>query len=117
MHSALLSLLRVVREGLIVLLLFSFIAYSVVVSRSSASSAAKETSPVATGQVLQSVAQKKPFVKQDQCPNCGGPAANQEIYVPLIDLPEATGSEIVFNSRSPHAITVTPTFYTLDGRP
>jgi hypothetical protein len=49
MHSALLSLLRVVREGLIVLLLFSFIAYSVVVSRSSASSAAKETTPVATG--------------------------------------------------------------------
>ncbi|MDX6446514.1 MAG: hypothetical protein QOH71_3588 [Blastocatellia bacterium] len=49
------------------------------------------------------------------CPHCA-PAGNQEIYIPLIDLPEAQGSEIVFNSRSPQAMSVTPTFYKRDGR-
>ena len=44
------------------------------------------------------------------CPHCA-PAGDQEIYIPLIDLPEAQGSEIVFNSRSPHAMNVIPTFY------
>jgi hypothetical protein len=48
------------------------------------------------------------------CPHCA-PAGNQEIYIPLIDLPEAQGSEIVFNSRSPQAMNVTPTFYKRDG--
>jgi hypothetical protein len=33
----------------------------------------------------------------------------------LIDLPEAQGSEIVFNSRSPKAMNVTPVFYRRDG--
>jgi hypothetical protein len=37
------------------------------------------------------------------------------IYLPLIDLPEAQGSELVFNSRSPKEVEVTPTFYKLDG--
>jgi hypothetical protein len=48
------------------------------------------------------------------CPSCGTPS-NQIIYLPLIDLPEAQGSEIVFNSRSPQEMDVTPTFYKLDG--
>src|SRR5262249_29684143 len=48
------------------------------------------------------------------CPNCGT-RSNQIIYLPLIDLPEAQGSEIVFNSRSPQEMDVTPTFYKLDG--
>jgi hypothetical protein len=48
------------------------------------------------------------------CPHCG-PRSNQMIYLPLIDLPEAGGSEIVFNSRSPQEMDVTPTFYKLDG--
>src|SRR5438132_638788 len=48
------------------------------------------------------------------CPHCA-PAGSQEIYIPLIDLPEAQGSEIVFNSRSPQAMNVTPTFYRRDG--
>src|SRR5947207_1849682 len=43
------------------------------------------------------------------CPHCA-PAGSQEIYIPLIDLPEAQGSEIVFNSRSPQAMSITPTF-------
>ena len=49
-----------------------------------------------------------------RCPHCA-PAGSQEIYIPLIDLPEAEGSEIVFNSRSPQAMNVTPTFYKRDG--
>ena len=48
------------------------------------------------------------------CPSCGT-RSNQIIYLPLIDLPEAQGSEIVFNSRSPQEMDVTPTFYKLDG--
>lgn len=49
-----------------------------------------------------------------KCPRCG-PAGDQEIYIPLIDLPEASGSEIVFNSRSPQPMTVTPVFYKHNG--
>ncbi len=37
------------------------------------------------------------------------------IYIPLIDLPEAQGGEIVFNSRSPEAMDVTPVFYRRNG--
>jgi IPT/TIG domain-containing protein len=48
------------------------------------------------------------------CPSCAT-RSNQIIYAPLIDLPEAHGSEIVFNSRSPQEMDVTPTFYKLDG--
>src|SRR5215470_13048223 len=48
------------------------------------------------------------------CPSCATPT-NQIIYLPLIDLPEAQGSEIVFNSRSTQEIDVTPIFYKLDG--
>ena len=48
------------------------------------------------------------------CPHCA-PAGSQEIYIPLIDLPESQGSEIVFNSRSPQAMSITPTFYKRDG--
>lgn len=35
--------------------------------------------------------------------------------MPLVDLPEAARREIVFNSRSPKAMTITPTFYTTEG--
>lgn len=49
-----------------------------------------------------------------RCPHCA-PAGDQEIYIPLIDLPEANGSEIVFNSRSPQAMNVTPIFYKQNG--
>ena len=49
--------------------------------------------------------------------NCSGCAAHleQSIYTPLTDLPEAEGSQIVFNSRAAHPIDVTPVFYTEDG--
>ncbi len=80
--------LRTGRQFLGVILLFSFIGYSVIVNRSSASSSPNETSVDSAANSLQSTRQKKPFSKEDKCPNCGGPAANQEIYVPLIDLPE-----------------------------
>lgn len=43
------------------------------------------------------------------------PPGDHEIYIPLTDLPEARGGELVFNSRSPREMEVTPTFYTLDG--
>lgn len=48
------------------------------------------------------------------CPSCSE-RTNQIIYAPLIDLPEAQGSELVFNSRSPQEVDVTPTFYKLNG--
>lgn len=37
------------------------------------------------------------------------------LYVPLADLPEAEGGEIVLTSGSPHPMDVTPTFYLADG--
>jgi len=52
--------------------------------------------------------------KNHPCPNCA-PPGDQEIYMPLIDLPESQGSEMVFNSRSPKTVTVTPTFFRRDG--
>ncbi|MBP6820731.1 MAG: Ig-like domain-containing protein [Acidobacteria bacterium] len=52
--------------------------------------------------------------QQQPCPHCAA-KSNQIIYIPLIDLPEAQGSELVFNSRSPQEMEVTPTFYKLDG--
>jgi hypothetical protein len=58
--------------------------------------------------------QQKSGNKKDKCPNCS-PPGDQVIYIPLIDLPEAKESELVFNSRSPKAMAVTPTFYKADG--
>jgi hypothetical protein len=49
-----------------------------------------------------------------RCPHCA-PSGDQEIYIPLIDIPEAAGGQIVFNSRSPHAMNVTPVFYKRGG--
>lgn len=43
------------------------------------------------------------------------PTGDHELYIPLIDLPEAKGGELVFNSRSPKSMEVTPIFYKLDG--
>ena len=51
---------------------------------------------------------------KDKCHSCA-PPGNQSIYIPLIDLPEAQGSELVFNSRSTKEMTVTPTFYKRNG--
>jgi hypothetical protein len=48
------------------------------------------------------------------CPRCAIPADN-EIYAPLAALAEAQSSELVFNSRSPQALDVTPIFYKRDG--
>jgi hypothetical protein len=49
------------------------------------------------------------------CPRCATPG-DFEIYAPLLALPEAQSTELVFNSRSPQATAVTPIFYKLDGR-
>jgi hypothetical protein len=54
--------------------------------------------------------------KSAPAPRVCAPADSQMIYIPLFELPEATGSEIVFNSRSPHTLDITPTFYTTDGQ-
>jgi hypothetical protein len=51
------------------------------------------------------------------CPTCSSPKIKRVIYAPLFNLSEATGSEIVLNSRTPDGITITPTFYTLEGQP
>jgi hypothetical protein len=50
----------------------------------------------------------------NKCTRCS-PPGDQLIYIPLIDLPEARGGEIVFNSRSPEAMNVTPVFYQRSG--
>lgn len=50
----------------------------------------------------------------DKCAHCS-PPGDQIIYIPLMELPEARESELVFNSRSPEAVDVTPTFYKADG--
>jgi hypothetical protein len=42
-------------------------------------------------------------------------ASTQTIYAPLIELAESSGTEINLNCRSPHALEVTPTFYTKKG--
>ena len=66
----------------------------------------------------QSETQTKSSVTTSSKPRiCIGCAAQSErsIYIPLTDIPEAGGRQIVFNSRSPHPIEVTPVFYTLDG--
>ena len=64
------------------------------------SSASKSTRPLKSEAVTttESPIQKQKNDKKHKCPDCG-PPGNQEIYVPLIDLPEAQGGEIVFNSR------------------
>jgi hypothetical protein len=49
-----------------------------------------------------------------RCKDCAR-LGNQSIYVPLVELPEAQGGELVFNSRSPKDIAVTPVFYKRDG--
>lgn len=51
---------------------------------------------------------------KSKCTSCS-PLGNQEIYIPLIDLPESQGGELVFNSRSPERMSVTPVFYTRNG--
>jgi hypothetical protein len=48
------------------------------------------------------------------CPHCA-PPRDRIIYLPLIDVPEAQGAELVFNSRSPKETEVMPTFYKVDG--
>jgi hypothetical protein len=58
--------------------------------------------------------QTKGQKNKNKCPNCA-PPGDQSIYVPLIDLPEAQGSELVFNSRSTKDVAVTPVFYKRDG--
>lgn len=48
------------------------------------------------------------------CPGCNE-QSDQGIYIPLTFLPESGGSEIVFNSRTPEVVPVTPLFYTQSG--
>lgn len=52
--------------------------------------------------------------KPRHCSSCPPPMPRR-IYVPAIELREARTCEIVLNSRSPHEIEVTPTFYTETG--
>ena len=52
--------------------------------------------------------------KEKNCQRCATPG-DYEIYAPLLMLPEAKSSELVFNSRSPQETVVTPIFYKRDG--
>jgi hypothetical protein len=49
------------------------------------------------------------------CPSCAQ-EVEQTIYAPLVRLAESSGTEINLNCRSPHAVEVTPTFYTAAGQ-
>lgn len=60
------------------------------------------------------VTRKEQKKTNNTCTRCS-PPGDQMIYIPLIDLPEAEGGEIVFNSRSPEAMDVTPVFYKRNG--
>jgi hypothetical protein len=103
-----------IRQSITVILLFSFIGYSILPSHSSASNLTNSSNNLtARAEKNAPQPQKKPD-KKDKCPNCS-PPGDQTIYIPLADLPEAQGSELVFNSRSPNELEVTPTFYKLDG--
>jgi hypothetical protein len=107
--------LRSVRQSVTVFLLFALIGYTVLPARTNASgSVAKTNGPAAdTGQPARPQKENK-YARKDNCPSCS-PPGDQELYIPLTDLPEAKGGELVFNSRSPKAMAVTPTFYKLDG--
>ena len=50
------------------------------------------------------------------CSTCAPPSP-QVIYAPLFDVPDAASSEIVLNCRSAHEMEVTPTFFTIEGKP
>jgi hypothetical protein len=49
-----------------------------------------------------------------ECPACAK-SETSTIYAPLIQLAESSGTEMNLNCRSPHVMTVTPTFYTQKG--
>ncbi|HEX8846843.1 MAG TPA: IPT/TIG domain-containing protein [Pyrinomonadaceae bacterium] len=103
------QLLGNIRQSIVVILLFSFIGYTVLPTRSSADTT--NNSDQADNAPPQK--QNKNARKND-CPSCS-PPGDQLIYIPLTDLPEAQGGELVFNSRSPKEMEVTPVFYKLDG--
>ena len=68
--------------------------------------------PVPIEKALKAVSTREQLKKE--CHSCS-PAGNQLIYIPLIDLPESPKGELVFNSRSPNAMEVTPVFYKRNG--
>lgn len=104
---------RRIRQSLIALLLFSFPGYSLLPSHSSSANLANDSNGLASvGN--NAPPQKKKDNKKNRCANCS-PPGDQVIYIPLTDLPEAHGGELVFNSRSTKEIAVTPTFYKRNG--
>ena len=105
------NLKRLLREYSGFFLLAAFVGSLVWLVHSNASNLRPQADPAPLTQNPKYGPKNKPTPR---CPHCA-PAGNQEIYIPLIDLPEAQGSEIVFNSRSPQAMNVTPTFYKQDG--
>jgi hypothetical protein len=80
--------------------------------------AAHVKSPVADelNETASSIEQRPDNDKSHVCPHCM-PPGDQELYIPLIDLPEAEDGEIVLNSRSAAAMNVTPIFYKRNGQP
>lgn len=100
-----------IKRSIVLTLSGSILGWAALLPHSSASNSTPQPGSSASG-----VGQNTAPQQQDKngCPNCS-PPGNQVIYIPLIDLPEARGSELVFNSRSPKEMDVTPTFYKLDG--
>jgi len=100
-----------IKRSIVLTLSGSILVWVALLPHSSASNSTPRSSSPASG-VGQNTAQQQK--DKNGCPHCS-PPGNQVIYIPLIDLPEARGSELVFNSRSPKEMDVTPTFYKLDG--
>lgn len=69
-----------------------------------------------SGQTSEAQGDKPGETTAQQCPTCRPPTP-QVIYAPLINLREASSSEIVLNCRSSHVIDAVPTFYTDTGEP
>src|SRR5467141_2677228 len=98
------------RRRTTVLLLASFVMGVALLNSSTSVSISKSES--STRQNTEPLQRQRKL--KDKCTSCS-PPGNQLIYIPLIDLPEAEGGEIVFNSRSPQTLDVTPVFYSRDG--
>jgi hypothetical protein len=107
-----------VRQNAVLLAVVLLLGASTLVSYSSASKVKVAAEPE---RLVAHAEQNEPprtrnYGRKRDCSRCA-PTGDHELYIPLLDLPEARGGELVFNSRSPKAMEVTPTFYKRDGTP
>lgn len=109
-----LSYLSSNRQHATLFIIILLLACSALLSRSSASGSKAGPGDLAARTGEMPARQRRQFGKTNDHERCAAPDAH-EIYIPLTELPEAQGGELVFNSRSPKEMEVTPIFYKLDG--